>query len=290
MNRKWFQALAMCGCRLRAERWFIESRFHERFGRPIDWDNPRTFNEKIQWLKLYYRHPRLPQLADKVRVREFIRQRVGDEYVMPVLGIYGSVRAFAKALPALPDDFIIKANHASGWNMFVRGKHTLTRRSFRRLRRWLGRSYYYRTFEWVYRGIKPKLVVEPLIEPLVPNREPIDYRVFCYGGKPKWVQADCDRFSGHYRGLFTTDWTPLDVEMRVPRSVKPIAPPSRLDEILKVAAALSEGLPFLRVDTYCEGRVQVGELTLYPANGLCVFTPAWGNELFGEDLELREFP
>jgi hypothetical protein len=266
----------------------IRRKYRRIFGRDPDLDDPRTFNEKILWLNLYWRDPRTVALSDKCRVREYVRETVGEEHLIPLLGVYEDPDDLI--LESLPDSFIIKAAHACGWNLVVRDRQDLDWEAARKkLRKWVTSSWYPLYREWQYRDIPRRLVVEELmVDP--DGRVPADYKFFCFRGSegPRMiVQVDTDRFGDLRRTYFDESWNRLPMTIFVPAQEGEIERPARLDEMMDVARRLSDGFCFARVDLYgLPDAVYFGELTFTPTAGMGPYEPAEWDRKMGDLIEL----
>lgn len=268
------------------DRRYAEKRFSSMFGYALDLQEPRTFNEKIQWLKLNNRQPIMKRLADKYSAREYVSEKVGSIYLNNLLGVYESAEALQSDLNTLPDRFVVKATHGSGWNVLVTNKNKLSTADWAQMNSWLGKDYYYLGREWCYHDIFPRLICETYIEPIDPDFGVIDYKFFCFHGKPAYIQVDVGRFTNHKRNIYDINWDNLPVEYLYPNCARQIPRPDRLDEMLEVAAMLSENLTFARIDLYDESRVLFGEITFYPENGFGKFSPTDWDARFGELLRV----
>jgi hypothetical protein len=183
---------------------------------------------------------------------------------------------------ALPEKFIMKANHASGWSKIYSGSKEPDREEMHQLvSRWLALDFGKSIGEWVYGKIEKAVLIEPLM--LVDGCIPNDYKFFCFNGAPKFVQVDSDRFGEHKRDYFDPDWKLLDVAVTYPRAVQPPAKPASLEQMLAIASKLSRGLDFVRVDLYdINGTIKVGEFTNYPGGAREKFQPQSFDIKFGE--------
>lgn len=269
-----------------SEKEYAEQRFLTTFGRPLNLQHPATFNEKLQWLKLYNRRAIMITLADKYGVREYVSRRVGEEYLNPLLGVYVNVEQFLGDLQNLPDRFVIKTTHGSGWDLIVADKSMLSSKDLDQLRNWLATNYYSLGREWCYKSIHPKIICEQYIEPKDLRLGLLDYKFFCFRGQPEFIQVDIDRSSNHRRNFYDLSWNLIPVELVYQRSDKLIPEPDRLGEMIKVARRLSGRFAFIRVDLYSEQQVIFGEITFYPNNGFGTFTPEEYDYSFGKLLEL----
>lgn len=268
---------------------YIRTVFRLRLGTAPNLTTPRTFNEKLQWLKLHDRNPLYTLLADKYRVREYVARRVGEERLVPLLGVWDKPEQID--FNALPDRFVLKCNHNSGKGVCVcRGKSSLDISAVRRtLRLALAENYYRKGRETPYRGIPKKILAEQYLSDEEGGNNLTDYKFLCFGGKVKCLFACTGR--GTAGGLrvtfFDREWNPLPFERRYPAESPPPARPEKLSEMLAVAETLSEEIPFVRVDLYqaC-GKVYFGEMTFYPGNGFEAFRPESWDLVLGDYLTL----
>jgi hypothetical protein len=258
-----------------------------RTGSWVDLRSPVTFSEKIQWLKLHWRPARLATIADKADVRAYVSQRVGEDVLVPVHGIYGDPDEIP--FEELPEPFVVKPTHGSGWVIFCRNKGRFDESAARRrLRRWLGRNYYYHAREPAYQRLRPRIICEQMLL-ADDGGTPPDYKFFCFNGVPAYVQVDIDRFTGHTRNIYDIGWNRIDAELLYPRCDRTVPRPATLERMVAIARRLSEGFPFLRVDLYSTGsRVWFGEMTLYPGNGIERFRPASVDRAFGDMIVLPD--
>lgn len=266
--------------------WFFKKRYEKRTGQKLNLDNPVLFNEKLQWLKLNYRHKHLIQLVDKVGVRDFIRERIGEEYLIPIHGVFDSVDQIK--LDDLPDRFALKANHGCGWNLLCTDKNKLDwPRSQKMMKSWLRSVYGEDKMEWPYKYVEPKIICEQLLLDEA-GRIPMDFKFFCFHGKPELIMVDLDRFTKHTRNIYDTDWNMLKLQFSIyPQSPYILDRPPTLEKMLQAVADLSRDLPFARVDFYSfSQKVYFGEITLFPAGGYQSFNPPEYNRILGDKLTL----
>jgi hypothetical protein len=267
--------------------WFIKH--HEA----LDLEHPRTFSEKIQWLKLNDRNPLMPTIVDKLSVRTFVEKRIGQEYLNPV---YYAGNGLEDVYPSsLPQRFIIKCTHGAGWNIVVRDRSeadwvTLTER----VRTWLSIDYHDLWREWVYKGLPRRVTVERLLVDPSP-RGLRDYKVFCFGGTPRFVQVDIGRDPNRdtphdpnqVRAFFDTDWNRLPCTIRYPAADFEVEQPKHCERMLDAAQKLAQGFTFVRVDFFnVDGEITFGEMTFFPGNGFQTFIPPEYDLRFGEELAL----
>jgi hypothetical protein len=252
--------------------WVQSQNFQQAFGRRLNLASPETFNEKLHWLMLNYRRPELTELVDKYVVRRYVAARVGDSILNDLYGVWDE--PWVVPFAGLPDAFVLKVTWSSGQNIICWDKSALdivaTRR---RLAAWMRRSGYWDGREWPYKNITPRIICERLLTD-EDGRIPPDYKFFCFGGQPRLIQVHTDRFTGHRSDMFDTEWRQLPVTMHHPSSGRDIPAPKTLGAMLSIAAALSSGFPFVRVDLYSIGETVIfGEMTWFPGGGLQHFTP-----------------
>jgi len=272
----------------------LQRLFEERVGYPLNIESPKTYNEKVQWRKLFDRRPIFVDLVDKFRVRDYVARRVGEEYLVPLLAESESARKldFHNVQPP----YVIKTNNASGKVYFVRTGEDIDLERLEQLKRSLerqmGRSYGLHKLEWAYWAVRPRIIVERMLLDATGSIPP-DYKFHCFGGYARYIEVHTGRFSQHARSYFDREWQRLDLR-RVDgpavragfRSFAPTAdspPPRRLEEMVQVAEALAEDLDYVRVDLYeNEEQVYFGEMTLFPASGFKAFDPPEADRQWGD--------
>ena len=266
---------------------YLKLMFRSQIGRKLDLENPKTLNEKLQWLKLYDRNPAYVKLVDKYAVREYIAEKVGREHLIPLVG--GPWETFDEInFDELPNQFVLKCTHDSGGLVICRDKGTLDKASAKKkIEKCLKNNYYYRCREWPYKDVPPRIIAEAYMVD-ESGVELKDYKIFCFNGKPEYVEVDFNRHIEHKLNPYDFDWNPLnfcdssknDYEANIPK-------PAKLPEMRKVAEILSKDMRFLRVDFYSIGnQFYVGELTLYPGSGFIKFEPMSTDLRYGQKLEL----
>jgi len=267
---------------------YIRRKFKACLGNEPSINNPKTFNEKLQWLKLYDRKPEYAVMVDKYRVRTYIKEKLGDEYLIPLLGVWNHPQEID--FDALPSQFVLKCNHNSGLGMCIcKDKSALNIKKVKSgLRRGLKQDYYLTGREWPYKNVPRKIIAEQFMKS--DEGGLTDYKVHCFDGEPKLILVCKDRFSqtGLTEDFFTTQWEHLDMRRPMhPNSLNEIVKPAELAEMLELAKKLSEGIPFLRVDFYIiEHRIYFSELTFFPASGFEEFVPEEWDTVLGSYLRL----
>lgn len=266
---------------------FSAWQYRRLMGYPANLREPKTFNEKIMWLKLHYRDPRFVNLADKYEVRSYIKDMLGEEVLTRCYGVFDRVEDIN--LDALPDRFVLKTTHGSGQTVICKDKSQVNwPEAFARLKGYLQKNYYYYAREWVYKGIKPRIICEEFLDQ---NGEPPwDYKFWCCSGNCEFISVHVDRFKEHKQVCYNARW-----ERQVYRSKteyeEPVPRPQNFDKMLEYAHRLARGLPFLRIDFYnINGKIYFGELTFFPDAGMSHFYPQKYDEILGEKIQLPKRP
>ena len=258
----------------------------------LDLSNPTEFNQKIQWLKVYYHPEIITQLADKYEVRSYVEEKIGKKYLNELIAVYNKVDEVN--FDVLPQKFALKGVHGCKYNLIVSDKSKLNEKKARRLmRKWMGRNYYYRSgLEWAYKNIKPKLICEKYLEQ--EGKKVInDYKFLCFNGIPKFVQIDVDRHSEHCKIYYDMNWNklPLLLDSYLNIYDGELLPPATFDEMKLLAEKLADKLPFVRVDFYSiNDKTIFGEMTFYPSDGRLDFMPEKYNKIIGDYLILPKIP
>lgn len=262
--------------------------YKSRFDKELDLENPQTFNEKLQWLKLYYRKPVFSQMVDKLKVREYIAERIGEEYLIPLLGVWNNADeiVFSK----LPEKFVLKCNHDQGSVVICKDKSKLDFEGTRKyLNKRLKKNHYWPTREWPYKNIKPCIICEQYMSNNEAEDELSDYKVLCFGGKAKLIEVHKARFTKRTQDFYDIKWNKLNItQPGIENSDIVLEKPSFLNEMINLSEKLSQGFPHLRVDWYySSGKLLFSELTFYDGGG---FDPFDGNtdEIIGSWIELPQ--
>ncbi|MBD8591098.1 glycosyl transferase [Peribacillus simplex] len=255
------------------DKTFLKLVYLGQTGKKLNIDNPQTFNEKLQWIKLYDRKTRYNTYADKYAVRKYVEETIGAKYLIPLYYVYDSVEDID--WEKLPDKFVLKCTHGSGSNIICEDKNSLDIEECKiKLNYWMKKNWYWFGREWSYKDIKPRIICEKYMVD-ESETELKDYKIFCFNGEPKLIQVDFNRHIEHKRNLFTTNWQYIDAKIKYPtQSSFNISKPNRLDDMLKCARALSSNIPHLRVDFYSiNDQVYFGEMTFYHGSGFEKFEP-----------------
>lgn len=271
---------------------YLKLLFRMIIGKDLNLDAPKTFNEKIQWLKLYDRRPEYTRMVDKCEAKKYVAERIGEEYIIPTLGIWDDPEDID--FDALPNQFVIKCNHNSGLGMCIcRDKSKLDIAEVRRgLKKGLRQNYYLTGREWAYKNVQPRIFAEQVLSDEQQKESLFDYKFYCFNGKPKFLYIS-EGLHDHTTArisFLNLDWTFAPFHRSDYREFDELPiKPKNYETMLELATILSENVPFLRVDFYeVDGKIYFGELTFYPGSGFSEFTPEEWNYSLGSWIQLPE--
>lgn len=267
---------------------FVKMMFYRDMGYDLNLDNPVTFNEKLQWLKVYNHRPEYSAMVDKAAAKEYVASIIGPEHIIPTLGVWDSFEEID--FGALPEKFVLKATHDSHSVVICTDKSSFDMEAARRkLTASLSSNYYQKYREWPYKNIKPRILAE---EYMVDENgaELKDYKFYCYNGVATDVMLCYGRSSGNAQFyFFDRGWNLLRYDrrgMEIPKGLT-IPKPKNIDQMFSIASRLSEGIPYLRVDLYnIDGHIYFGELTFFPRSGCNNNLLREADLLFGSRIEL----
>ena len=267
---------------------YLKLRYRKVFHKPLNLKNPKTFNEKLQWLKLHDRRPEYTRMVDKYEAKQYVAERIGEKYIIPTLGVWDSFDEID--FESLPNQFVLKCTHDSGGLVICTDKTKLDMENARqRITASLNRNYFWANREWPYKNVKPRIIAETYMQD-TSTAELRDYKFFCFGGKAKLLFIATDRQTEGEEtkfDFFDMDFNHIDVRNGHPNGDVPPAKPICFDEMRQLAEKLSAGIPQLRVDFYeVDGKVYFGELTFFHWTGLVPFEPEQWDYTFGEWIEL----
>jgi hypothetical protein len=267
---------------------YIKYHYEYFSGKKLNLDDPQEFNAKIEWYKVYYRPKILTRLADKYEVRSYVEEKIGAQYLNELYGVYDNGNDIN--FESLPDQFIVKANHTNSQNCIVKNKKTLDKnKAIKLFNKWLGKNQYYKKGqEWAYKDIKPKLVIEKFLKENDRNTL-VDYKFYCFDGKPKFIDVHMDREDDHKQGCFDLDFNllPFGKSKNYKTIPSDIEKPINLSEMVNLAEKLADRLPFVRVDFYSVNGASIfGEMTFYPADARKEFYPDEYNRIIGDYFKL----
>jgi len=269
---------------------YIRRMWRVKMDYPLDLENPKTFNEKLQWLKLHDRRPEYTTMVDKVKAKEYVAGIIGEEHIIPTLGEWDDPNEID--FDALPNQFVLKCNHNSGLGMCIcKDKSKLDIEKVKaELRKGLKQDYYLTFREWPYKKVARKILAEQYLEDKTQNNGLIDYKFFCFNGEPKLLFVATERFSegGTKEDFFDLEWNYLHLtEIPCAHSEMKIEKPHNLSAMILFSKKLSVGIPHIRVDFYeIGGKIYFGELTFANAAGFCRYEPRNWDYMMGDWLEL----
>jgi len=264
----------------------IRKMFRKFLDRELELIEPVKYNDKLQWLKLYWRDPKATLCADKYEVRKIVEDTIGAQYLNELIAVYDKVDEID--YDQLPDSFALKGTHGSGFNIICKNKKDLDwPKALKQMGHWLKRNYYWSNREWVYKDIKPRIVCEKYLEEMDVG-ELRDYKIFCFNGEPKVIEVDFERFVDHKRNIYDLEWNLMEGEIKYPRDPNYIVKkPEKLEEMLTLSRTLAQGFPHVRVDFYIvEDRLYFGELTFFHESGTGPFRPEAFEVQMGDWIKL----
>lgn len=271
-----------------SDKLYLEIIYKLMLGKRLNWDNPTTFNEKLQWLKLYDRRPEYTTMVDKYAVKEYVANVIGEEYIIPTLGVWNKFEDID--FDALPDKFVLKCTHDSGSICICKNKESFDIKSAKKvLVHGLKRSLFYHAREWPYKNVPHRIIAEQFMQDGDKENLPV-YKIFNFGGEPKIIQViQDDKTPKESIDYFDTEWNRLDLRQNFPNSEIPLEKPKMLEEMLELAKKLSVGFPFIRTDFYTiNGKIYFSEYTFYSDAGFAKFTPDSWDETLGSWISLPE--
>lgn len=286
MNKKKVLKNMKYALRVLPDSLYIQIYYFMRFKRLCNLNNPKTYNEKLQWLKLNDKNPDYINMVDKYEVKEYVRKIIGEEYIIPTLGVWENFDEID--FEKLPNKFVLKCTHDSEGLVIVKDKNQLDIDSAReKINTALKYNFYYIGREWPYKNIKPRIIAEQYMEDDVYG-ELRDYKFFCFNGEPKAMFIATDRGEGTTKfDYYDLDFNHLDIVQHYPNSSKKIDKPLQFDKMLEISEILSKNMPHVRVDFYeVNGKLYFGELTFYHFSGFMPFTPCKWDDIFGSWIEL----
>ena len=261
--------------KLLPDRVFIDIKYYAHFHRFPNLNNPKTFNEKIQWLKLNDRRSVYTTMVDKFQAKEYISKIVGAEYTIPTIGVWNSFDEID--FSSMPNQFVLKTTHDCGGIVICKNKDMFDKSVARSLlEKHLREDYFYEGREWPYKNVQHRIIAEPYIENTITG-DLKDYKIFAFDGQPRVLFVASDRQNQQEETKFDfydMEFRHLDIQNGHPNSKEKINVPSRFEEMKRLAALLSKGIPNVRVDFYeANGKLYVGELTLFHYSGFVPFRP-----------------
>ncbi|QRM89681.1 glycosyltransferase [Lacinutrix sp. WUR7] len=267
---------------------FAKFYYEYHTGKKLNLNKPIEFNEKIQWYKVFY-HPKiLNQLVDKYAVRKYVEEKIGNKYLNEVYGVFEKAEDIN--YKNLPNKFVIKATHASSYNLIVTNKNDLNLiKTTKLFNKWLCKNQYYRMGqEWAYKDVQPRLIIEKILKE-EGKSSLTDYKFYCFNGVAKFADVHLDREENHQQGCYDLNFNllPFRKKSKNKNISTEIKKPSNYDEMIKLSETLAANFPFVRVDFYSiNGNAIFGEMTFYPSDGRKDFFPDEYNTIIGDYFKL----
>lgn len=273
IKRRIYRKLCYLFMKQLPDKMYIKMMYQVKLGTKCNLKNPKTFDEKLNYLKLHDRRDEYSKMADKFEVREYIASKIGKEYLIPLIGVWDN--PYQIDFDALPDKFVLKCTHDSASVIICTDKKSFdTDDAIKKLDECLKVNYFYPSREWPYKNIKPRIIAEEYMVD-ESGTELKDYKIYCFDGKPHLIQVDFGRFVHHERNLYDTNWNYIDKQIEYPKNPDhQIDKPKSLEKMLELASKLSEGIPSIRIDFYdINGKIYFGEITFYQEAGFAKFEP-----------------
>lgn len=245
-----------------------------------------TYADKLAYLKVHKKDPRLVKLVDKYEVREYVAKTIGEEYLIPLIGVYNSTAEIP--WESLPEKYVLKCTHDSASVILHTSDSGFDKEAaIQSLNKHLGRNMFYYAREYAYKDVPPRIVCESFLDDN--GKAPSDYKILCFGGKPHYIILDMDRFGDHHRDCYDTNWVKQDLTTDHEQGADVAPKPQGLDKMLELAGKLSKGFRHVRVDFYnVNGKIYFGEMTFFPWGGPIWFKPDEWNYKLGKLIDINE--
>lgn len=297
-SRIWLKMVSITSPLL-SDKIYLNLIYHHCYGKWINWENPQTFNEKLQWLKIYNRKPEYVIMADKIKAKDWVAQCIGEEYIIPTLGVWNNPDEIN--FEKLPEKFVLKCNHNSGMGMYIcRDKSRMDIKNVKaNLKKGLKENYFLSGREWPYKNISRKIIAEmymeergdnPQLRTKDTNHDLSDYKFYCFNGEPKYCQVIRNRSTKETIDFYDMNWVHQNFVGLTPfieNGKCPVEKPKKIEKMKEICRILSKSIPFVRIDLYViNGRIYFGEITFFPASGFGYFTPNKWAEIMGKLISL----
>lgn len=252
---------------------YLKNKYRTLLGRELDLDNPKSFNEKLQWLKIHDRKSAYTTMVDKYAVKQYVANRIGEEYIIPTLGVWKHFDDID--FDNLPNQFVLKCTHDSGGLVICKDKSMLDKAvAKKKIEKCLKRNYYWSGREWPYKNVPKRIIAEQYLTNNEKSDELSDYKVLCFNGEPKLIEIHKGRFSGHHtQDFYDVNWNKTEFEQpEDPLSDEIMEKPVFADKMLELSRTLAENIPHVRIDWYYTGgKLLFGEITFFDGSGFCPF-------------------
>ena len=274
--------------RIIPDRAYIQMYYFAHFKKFCNLKNPKTYNEKLNWLKFHDKNPIYTRIVDKFEAKEYVKDIIGDQYIIPTLGVWDNFDDID--FDELPQQFVLKCTHDSEGLVIVKDKDKLDKEMAKnKIESALKQNFFYIGREWPYKNVKPRIIAEKYMEDHI-DGELRDYKFFCFDGEPKAMFVASDRASDNVKfDYFDLNFNHLDIKQKYPHAEQPLRKPVTFEKMLELSKVLSKGFPHVRVDFYeVDGQLYFGELTFYHFSGFMPFEPNKWDKIFGDWIKLPQ--
>jgi hypothetical protein len=265
---------------------YVNAVYRYHFGRRLKLWHPTRYTEKLHLFKISPEADKVSAYADKFAVREYVKQTIGEEYLIQLYGVYESVEEID--FDKLPKSFVLKATHGSGWNIICQDKSKLDwPETKRKLSDWLASNFYVLSSERQYNNIPPRLICEELLHEKIDGLT--EYKIHCFGGKPYCIRAQAGRLGTMRKSFYDLEWNQMELNnLHIPPTPPaPVEKPKHLEKMLELATKLAKPFPYVRVDLYnINGKIYFSEITFTPNNGQDKLDPDFYDDLFGKMMDM----
>lgn len=272
-------------CKVMPDEIYLKWQFHHIYHRKLDIDEPKTYADKLAYLKTHYKDNKLERLVDKYEVRKFVLDKIGSEYLIPLIGVYEST----DDIPwnSLPSKYVLKCTHDSGSVLINNCNDNFDiHNAIALLKKNMSRNLYWYSREYPYKNLKPRILCEKYLDE--DGHPPIDYKFMCFDGQPCYIILDINRFSNHQRDIYDISWNKKDITTDHLQSNIFHKKPAAFNEMITLAKKLSNGFKHVRVDFYyVKGKIYFGELTFFPWGGPIWFKPNEWNYKLGDLIKIN---
>lgn len=286
--------LLYCTSILWPDKLYLQLLYYFYMGQRLNLKRPKTFTEKLQWLKLYNRRPEYTAMVDKYAVKQYVADRIGNKYIIPTIGVWDNVEDID--WEALPNQFVLKTTHGGGnGGVYIcRDKaHLKKEEAINKLQRSMNQSIYNILREWPYKDVTKRVIAEKfMVESNIQNvnKDLTDYKFFCFNGKPTYCQVIRDRNTIETVDFYDMQWKHMPfvgLNPKVNNGVTLVSKPNCLEKMIEISKTLSKDIPFARIDLYeINNEIYFGEITFYPRSGIGEFSPSDWNDKLGEMIKL----
>lgn len=264
---------------------YLKFMYKLKLNKKLDLDNPQTFNEKLNWLKIYDRNPSYTNMVDKYEAKKYVSNIIGNEYIIPTINVWDKFEDID--FDKLPNQFVLKCTHDSGGLVICKNKESFNiKEAKKKIEKCMKRNYFYMWREWPYKDVKPRIIAEKYMVD-ESGVELKDYKFFCFNGKPEILFVATDRPFSTKFNFYDLDFKKLPFKQHYENFDKKIQKPKGFNKMIELSKKLSENIPYVRVDFYdINGKVYFGELTLYHFSGLEPFEPSEWDAKLGDFIDL----